>query len=226
MKRRFSDFITIVSGLPRSGTSMMMKMLDSGNMPLLTDKTRKADEDNPKGYYEYEKVKKLEDDNSWLGLARGKTIKIVSPILYHLNFDSGYTYKIIFMLRDLDEILASQKKMAKRLNTDEEKIRDNILKNEYSSHLEEIENWMEQQENIDLLPVQYTDVLENPLSVAEGIHDFLGTGLDIQKMASVVDSSLYRQKAETIDNPELNAPTDTETDESIIIERLKQLSYM
>ncbi len=226
MKRRFSDFITIVSGLPRSGTSMMMKMLDSGNMPLLTDEIRKADEDNPKGYYEYEKVKKLEDDNSWLGLARGKTIKIVSPILYHLKLDSGYMYKIIFMLRDLDEILASQKKMAERLNTDEEKIRDNILKNEYSSHLEEIENWMEQQENIDLLPVQYRDVLENPLAVAEGIHDFLGTSLDIQKMASVVDSSLYRQRAETIDNPELNAPTDTETDESIIIERLKQLSYM
>lgn len=226
MKRRFSDFITVVSGLPRSGTSMMMKMLDSGNMPLLTDEIRKADEDNPKGYYEYEKVKKLEDDNSWLGLARGKTIKIVSPILYHLKFDSGYKYKIIFMLRDLDEILASQKKMAERLNTDEEKIRDNILKNEYSSHLEEIENWMEQQENIDLLPVQYTDVLENPLAVAEGIHDFLGTGLDIQKMASVADSSLYRQRAETIDNTALNAGPDAQTDESIIIERLKQLSYL
>jgi hypothetical protein len=226
MKRRFSNFITIVSGLPRSGTSMMMKMLDSGNMPLLTDEIRKADEDNPKGYYEYEKVKKLEDDNSWLGLARGKTIKIVSPILYHLKFDSGYTYKIIFMLRDLDEILASQKKMAERLNTDEEKIRDNILKNEYSSHLEEIENWMEQQENIDLLPVQYTDVLENPLAVAEGIHDFLGTGLDIQKMAAAADSSLYRQRAETVNNPEQNADNDTQTDENIIIERLKQLSYM
>lgn len=226
MKRRFSDFITVVSGLPRSGTSMMMKMLDSGNMPLLTDEIRKADEDNPKGYYEYEKVKKMEDDNSWLGLARGKTIKIVSPILYHLKFDSGYMYKIIFMLRDLDEILASQKKMAERLNTDEEKVRDNILKNEYSSHLEEIENWMEQQEDIDLLPVRYADVLENPLAVAEGIHDFLGTGLDIQKMAAVVDSSLYRQRAETIDNPELNAGPDTQTDESIIIERLKQLSYL
>ncbi len=220
------NFITVVSGLPRSGTSMMMKMLDSGKMPLLTDELRKADVDNPKGYYEYEKVKKLEDDNSWLDTAQGKTVKIVSPLLYHLKLDAGYAYKIIFMIRDLDETLASQKKMAERLNHDEDTIKNNILKNEYNSHLEEIETWLEQQENIEVLPVQYKDVLENPLATAEGIYDFLGVELDINKMAAIVDPSLYRQRTEKLVKSAHEISADAETDEKLIIERLKNLSYM
>lgn len=225
MKRREDNFITVVSGLPRSGTSMMMKMLDAGKMPLLTDEIRKADEDNPKGYYEYEKVKKLEDDNSWLDKAQGKTVKIISPLLNHLKLDAGYAYKIIFMIRDLDETLASQKKMAERLNQKEDRIKDNILKNEYSSHLEEIEKWLEQQKNIEVLPVYYKDVLKNPLAVAEGINDFLGMDLNINNMAAIADPSLYRQRAEIIESAQEVSP-DTETDKNLIIERLKQLSYL
>lgn len=226
MNKRDDNFITVVSGLPRSGTSMMMKMLEAGKMQPLTDEIRKADVDNPKGYYEYEKVKKLEEDNSWLESARGKTVKIVSPLLYHLKLDAGYSYKIIFMIRDLDETLASQKKMAERLNLNEDRIKDNILKNEYDIHLEEIEKWLEQQKNIDLLPVYYQDVLENPLAAAEAIHDFLGVDLEVSNMTAVIDFSLYRQQAEKLEKTAQEIITASETDKNMIIERLKQLSYM
>lgn len=226
MNTRTDHFITVVSGLPRSGTSMMMKMLDSGDMPLLIDRIRKADEDNPKGYYEYERVKDLEKDNSWLDLARGRAIKIVSPLLYYLKQDAACTYKIIFMLRDLDEILASQKKMAERLNNDSEPIRDNILKEKYSQHLEDIYEWLGQKEDIEVLFVQYTDVLENPLAIAEGISEFLGIELNVRKMAGVTDASLYRQRAEAIEKADCNAALNAEEDRNAIIERLKQLNYM
>ncbi len=226
MKTKHDNIITVVSGLPRSGTSMMMKMLDAAKMPLLTDEIRKADVDNPKGYYEYEKVKQLADDNSWMDEAQGKTVKIVSPLLYHLKLDAGYAYKIIFMIRDLDETLASQKKMAERLNHDDGKIKDNILKNEYNTHLEEIEKWLEQQSNIDVLPVHYQDVLKNPLAATEGIHDFLGVDLDVNSMIGIIDSSLYRQRTEALEKSTQDNLTDVETDENMIIERLKQLSYM
>jgi hypothetical protein len=226
VKKKSNSVITVVSGLPRSGTSMMMKMLEAGNMLLLTDRVRIADADNPKGYYEYEKVKEMENDNSWMDKARGKTVKIVSPILYHLNLGEDYTYKIIFMLRDLDETLASQKKMADRLGQNDDIIKDNILKEKYSLHLEEIYEWLQQQKNIYVLYVNYTDVLENPLATAEGISEFLDQDTYVEEMAAVVDKSLYRQRLDTIDSCDLDTSLCTEEDNDAIIERLKQLNYM
>ncbi len=158
-----NDSITVVSGLPRSGTSMMMQMLDAGNMPLLINNIRKPDEDNPKGYYEFERVKKLERDNSCLEMARGKAVKIVSPLLYHLDLDKKYRYKTIFMLRNIDEILSSQRKMANRLKQGGNNIEDTILKQYYSLHLEEVQRWQEQKENIDVMYVNYTDVIRKTL---------------------------------------------------------------
>ncbi|OYV85360.1 MAG: sulfotransferase family protein, partial [Planctomycetia bacterium 21-64-5] len=105
--------ITIVSGLPRSGTSLMMQMLDNGGIQVVTDGSRTADVDNPKGYYEFEKVKAIQRDTSWLAEARGKAVKMVSQLLYHLPGDERY--RIIFMERDFDEMLASQEKMLARL---------------------------------------------------------------------------------------------------------------
>ena len=105
--------ITIVSGLPRSGTSLMMQMLDSGGMEVVTDNIRPPDEDNPKGYYEFEKAKKIKEDPSWLKDMRGKAFKIVSMLLYDLPADEKY--KVIFMKRNMDEILSSQNKMLERL---------------------------------------------------------------------------------------------------------------
>src|ERR1700730_19121643 len=107
-----SDVI-IVSDLPRSGTSLMMQMLENGGVEVVTDNIRTADTDNPKGYYEFEKVKKIKEDASWLPATRGKAFKMVSQLLYDLPV--GEKYRIIFMERDLDEVLASQEKMLERL---------------------------------------------------------------------------------------------------------------
>ncbi len=219
-----SSFITIVSGLPRSGTSMMMKMLESGNMDLVRDNIRKADTDNPNGYYELEKVKELENDNSWLGCALGKAIKIVSPILQHL--DNKHRYKIIFMVRNLDEILASQRKMANRLSIGEDKIQDNILKQKYTMHLEEIQKWDEQSENIDFLYVDHHVAINDPFTVVDSICNFLGHELNRKEMVSVVDNSLYRQQAEKIVSTDISVTSEEEMDNREIIERLRSLSYL
>ncbi|MBI4850094.1 MAG: sulfotransferase domain-containing protein [Nitrospirae bacterium] len=220
------DIIIVVSGLPRSGTSMMMKMLDACKMPLLIDNIRKADEDNPKGYYEFEKVKDLEKDNSWLDLARGKVVKIVSPLLRYLNMDNKFRYRIIFMLRSIDEILASQKKMAVRLQQKEDNIDDNILRQNYSVHLEEVKKWMGQQENIEVLYVNYSDAIEAPVAVAESIGNFLGMKLNMQDMTKVVDSALYRNRAQQSDETaQLAAPEESE-DPEIIKARLRDLGYL
>src|SRR5262249_30630691 len=101
--------IIIVSGLPRSGTSLMMQMLDGGGVPVLTDNIRAADTDNPRGYYEFEPVKATKRDATWLPAARGKAVKMVSQLLYHLP--PGETYRVLFLERDLEEVLASQEKM-------------------------------------------------------------------------------------------------------------------
>src|SRR5271169_2606440 len=106
--------ITIVSGLPRSGTSLMMQMLDNGGVTVVTDNVRAADTDNPRGYYEFEQVKKIKEDVSWLPETRGKAFKMVSQLLYELP--SSQRYRIIFMERDMDEMLLSQEKMLARLN--------------------------------------------------------------------------------------------------------------
>ena len=104
------EFITVVSGLPRSGTSMMMKMLEAGGIPPVTDELRTADEDNPKGYYEFERVKAMDQgDTSWVVGARGKVVKVISALLKHLP--PGEQYRVVFVRRNMPEILASQRKM-------------------------------------------------------------------------------------------------------------------
>ena len=105
--------IIVVSGLPRSGTSLMMQMLAAGGVEVVTDHVRTADTDNPRGYYEFELVKKIKQDASWLPEARGKAVKMVSQLLYDLP--AGEKYRIIFLERDLDEVLVSQEKMLERL---------------------------------------------------------------------------------------------------------------
>jgi len=225
-ERTYSNIITIVSGLPRSGTSMIMKMLDCGNMPLMTDNIRQPDVDNPEGYYEFEKVKELKHDNSCLEMARGKAVKIVSPLLQYLILNKAYRYKIIFMLRNLDEVLASQKKMADRLNQSEDRIGDNILKQSYTSHIEEVRHWLEQNENIDFMFLNYKDVISNPTSVSEDISAFLGINLNVEAMSMVLDNTLYRQQKDKIINPADGILTDEKTDKEAIMDQLKQLGYL
>jgi len=195
-KKSARDVITVVSGLPRSGTSMMMKMLEAGGLLPVTDNIRTADKDNPKGYYEYERVKKMPDgDTEWLGKATGKTVKVISALLEHLP--SAYTYKVIFMLRDMQEILASQHQMLVRSNKPTDKVSDDDLAEMYRKHLAKVRTWLAEQENISIMYVDYNDIMSNPGSYPERIQRFLGFPLDIEKMKTVVDPNLYRQRRQT-----------------------------
>ena len=185
--------ITIVSGLPRSGTSMMMKMLEAGGIPPLTDKLREADDDNPKGYYEFERVKKMDKgDLAWLPDAEGKAVKIISALLKYLPAD--YEYKIIFIRRHIDEILASQRKMLVNRGEDADKMDDTQMADLFAKHVRATEQWIADQPNISVLYVHYSDILSDPQPQAEKVNAFLGSGLDIEEMTAVVDPSLYRNK--------------------------------
>ena len=185
--------MTIVSGLPRSGTSMMMKMLEAGGVPPLTDEIRTADKDNPKGYYEFERVKKMPDgDKAWMVEARGKSVKIISALLEHLPPE--YSYKVIFMRRDMNEILASQKKMLIRQGKPTDKVSDEDLAKMYEKHLAKVQAWLTSQPNVSTLDVDYNLLLENPRSYLERIRNFLGVDLNIERMGNVIDPALYRQR--------------------------------
>ena len=177
--------IIVVSGLPRSGTSMMMKMLEAGGLPLLTDGLRKPDEDNPGGYYEFERVKKVKQDPSWLEEACGKGVKIISRLLYDLP--DQYGYKVIFMQREMDEVLASQRAMLARRGSSDPEVDDAEMGRLFARHLEEVARWLEEQPNFQVLYVEYARVLEDPRSEARRVGSFLGLGLDVEAMAGVVD---------------------------------------
>ncbi len=187
--------ITIVSGLPRSGTSMMMKMLEAGGILPLTDNIRTADEDNPKGYYEFERVKQLpRGDGAWLPDAQGKVVKVIAALLPHLP--GHYRYRVIFMQRAMSEILASQRQMLIRRGEDPDKVSDNLLANLFEKHLRQVNEWMSRQPNVERLDVNYNEMLENPQPFIERVNTFLGGQLDTAKMAQVVEPSLHRQRKE------------------------------
>ncbi|MBK5213478.1 MAG: alkaline phosphatase family protein [Flavobacteriaceae bacterium] len=183
------DQIVVVSGLPRSGTSLMMQMLEKGGMDILTDKKREADESNPKGYYEYEPVMSLHKDNAWLDKAKDKAVKIVAPLLKRLDFQ--YRYKIIFMNRDLNEVVKSQQKMIGR---DPETFPVKLF-NAYVEQLKTIEKWKEKEPGIELIYVDYKNVLENPEEMIDKVEKFVGLELNKKEMAKCIDKSLYRNIA-------------------------------
>jgi hypothetical protein len=182
--------ITIVSGLPRSGTSVMMQMLDNGGVEVVTDRIRTADTDNPRGYYEFEIVKKIKTDVSWLPATRGKAFKMVSQLLYDLP--PGETYRVIFMERNLEEMLDSQEKMLIRLNRPVPP-RDQI-KHAFTLHLQKLHQWLKEQKNIKTLCVSYNDIMEQPQGPAERVCDFLQGRLKVAEMVKAVDTSLYRNR--------------------------------
>jgi hypothetical protein len=185
--------VIIVSGLPRSGTSMMMKMLEAGGQLILTDNLREADANNPKGYYEFERVKQMKDgDLAWLSDAVGKVVKIVTGLIMFLP--SGYNYKIIFMRRDLNEILSSQKKMLGRLGKEDDNIPDDKMAKVYEEHLKEVRGWLIRQPNIETLYVNYNSMVKDPTEALNKVNDFLGGGMDVSVMSAVVDKELYRER--------------------------------
>jgi hypothetical protein len=192
-KLKYGDPVVVVSGLPRSGTSMAMKMLEAGGLELVVDHVREADEDNPKGYFEDERVKDLaeQSDRQWIADARGKAVKVVSSLLNYLPDDN--LYRVVFMRRDLREVLASQAKMLVRRGEEHDASDEDMLEM-YRSHLDKVEFQLRFRSNFDPLFVDYAAVLEDPRREAERMAEFVGGQLDVDRMVEVVDARLYRNR--------------------------------
>ncbi len=196
-RRRYGAPVIVVSGLPRSGTSMMMNMLTSAGLQVMSDAIREADEDNPKGYFEDERVKDLDrlDDKTWLVDCRGKVVKVISFLLKDLPEENFY--KVIFMRRDLEEVIASQNKMLRRRGEtvpgpeDDRKMIDR-----YQFHLRKTQIFLEEMPNFEHIDAPYREVLDEPREHARRIASFLGMPLDVGRMAEAVDRSLYRNRRE------------------------------
>ncbi len=187
-----SEYLTIVSGLPRSGTSMAMRMIDQGGIPALIDEIRKADDDNPKGYYEFEPVKQTKKDASWLETAAGKVVKMVYRLLYDLP--NTHQYRVVFMKRRLEEVIASQNVMLERRGKAGGSLSDEQLLATFRKEIEKVDQWLAEQPNFETLYVMYNEVLEDAGPAASAINEFLGGNLDTATMRAVVDQSLYRQR--------------------------------
>lgn len=187
-------FLTIVSGLPRSGTSMMMRMLEAGGIPPIIDGVREADIDNPRGYYEFEAAKKVKEDTSWLAGSEGKSVKMVYQLLYDLPTDREY--RVLFMRRKVEEILASQRKMLQRLGKSDDGIPDELMARMFRTQLDKFFAWTAGQRHVKVLEVDYNRMVGDPGPLVRSIDAFLGGGLDVPGMAGVVEPGLYRNRGE------------------------------
>jgi hypothetical protein len=185
-----SSEIIIVSGLPRSGTSLMMQMLEAGGVAIVTDNLRTPDLDNPRGYHEFELVKKIKEDASWLPGTRGKAFKMVSQLLFDLP--ASEQYRIVFMQRDLEEVLASQEKMLQRLG------RPTLPREEmtraFTLHLGRVQRWLAEQANMRVLGVEYASVVARPDAEVARVNEFLGGRLDVSAASRAIDPTLYRNR--------------------------------
>lgn len=203
MKRKFLQlfekndthpFITIVSGLPRSGTSLMMSMLAAGGLEVLTDQLRIPDNDNPVGYFELEDVKKLiKGEHSWLAKSNGKAVKVISTLLPYLP--DGYHYRIVFMRRAIEEVLASQRTMLINRGENPEKVSDVQMAEMFNKDLQQSERWINSQVHATRIDVNYRKLINNPRPLVAQINTFLGGDLDESKMLGVIDPALYRQRS-------------------------------
>jgi hypothetical protein len=190
------NFITVVSGLPRSGTSLMMQMLAAGGIPPMSDELRTPDESNPRGYFELEAVKRLRADQSWLTNAQGHAIKIIHLLLRELPVDGCFEYRVLFMKRALAEVLASQRAMLERQGkTSADPM---VLTKVYQAQLAQVEQWMALQSCFSVLFVEHHHLINSPVEAAARISEFLGGDLDTAAMAAAVDPLLYRQRAASL----------------------------
>jgi hypothetical protein len=185
--------ITIVSGLPRSGTSLMMQMLVAGGMSALSDGERVADTDNPRGYLEWERIKTLPDDPACIAEAEDKVVKVISRLL--LLLPDGHEYRVIFMQRPLAEVLASQDEMLKRRGTYKAGTNPAVIGGAFEKHLREVYAWLDSKPQVKSVRVSYHDLLSKPRQISQELAAFLGTPLNVEAMAAQVDASLYRNRA-------------------------------
>lgn len=202
--------ITVVSGLPRSGTSMMMRMLEAGGISALTDRERVADGDNPHGYYEFERVKLLPDDTGWLDDAEGRAVKVISALLQHLPPDRSY--RVLFLRRRMEEVLASQAAMLRHRKAAVGRVEDEKMAALFAKHLAGVEALLGKRPEIEFRYFNYHEIVGKPRESAEAVAGFLSasgrgkgvaggetdiaapTGLDVDAMAAAVDPSLYRRR--------------------------------
>ena len=189
------DFITIVSGLPRSGTSLMMQMLQAGGMGLLTDGLRAPDESNPHGYLEHEAVKHGRKDLSWLEQAGGKAVKVIHLLLLQLPTDRNY--RVVFMVRNLEEVTASQRTMLKQQGRAAAALTDAKLAAVFETQLAQVRQWLVEHPSFRVLYVNHGSLIENPLATAGQVNEFLGGALLTAHMAGAVRPELYRQRKST-----------------------------
>ncbi|HEX2991798.1 MAG TPA: sulfotransferase [Anaerolineales bacterium] len=185
--------VIVVSGLPRSGTSMMMKMLAEGGLTIVTDELRSPDDDNPNGYFELEGVKQLAGGrNEWLAEAGGKAVKVISSLLEFLP--AAYTYKVIFMEREIREILASQRKMLEHRN--EATVTDDAaIEEQFRKHLAAVKPWLARQPNMEMLRISYNELMSNPEPPCRRLIDFTCAPLDLERMLGVPNARLYRNRS-------------------------------
>ena len=189
-----SQTIVIVSGLPRSGTSMMMKMLEAGGLPVIIDGLRAADKDNPEGYYELERVKELDKgDTAWVGEAQGKGVKVISALLEHLP--AAYNYRVIFMHRRIEEILRSQRKMLEHRGEATDAVSDAEIADLFAKHVTKVLTWARSRPNFVVLEVDYNAMLQDPLPYVQSINQFLDNKLDARAMSEIINPDLYRNRA-------------------------------
>jgi hypothetical protein len=173
---------------------MMMKMLEAGGILPLTDERRTADVDNPEGYYEFERVKQLDKgDIAWLPNAQGKAVKVISALLKHLPI--GYEYRVVFMRRRIEEVLASQKKMLIHRGEATDAVSDEELAQLYRKHLAHVDTWLTSQPNVKLLNVNYNTMLKDPEAELPALLAFFDNQLDRDKMLQIVKPELYRNRA-------------------------------
>lgn len=191
------NVITVVSGLPRSGTSMMMQMLAAGGMDVYTDRVRQPDDNNPRGYFEHENVRKLQGDRSWLPAARGKAVKVIAPLVPWLS--PNFAYRVILMERDMEELLASQTRMLDRLNPEERKSDTPDLADAFVRQLAQVRKLVANHPRSALLTVDYHDAVRDPVCVASDVAGFLPLDLDVSAMAAAVDSQLHRERRKSFD---------------------------
>jgi hypothetical protein len=191
---RYGRPIVVVSGLPRSGTSMAMRMLEAGGVEVLTDHVRPADAANPHGYYELEAVKGLDKDPdaAWLAAARGKAVKIVSHLITWLP--EAYNYQVIFLERSLHDVIASQNRMLVDRWHGGEATADDRTMAEYERHLARTLRFLQARRCFTVLRVQYEDAVSKPRETAQRVADFLGRRMDVDAMAAVVDPALHRHR--------------------------------
>jgi hypothetical protein len=188
-----ANVITVVSGLPRSGTSLMMQMLAAGGLPVVTDGERVADEDNPRGYFEWEQAKLLPRQPGLIAEAEDKAVKVISQLLFALP--AGRDYRIIFMERPLSEVVASQAEMIRRRGSTAPAVAPAVLLQALQTHLNQVNAWLKQQSNIPLCRTDYRQLISDPGGTARTIAQFVQVALDVAAMEQQVDSALYRHRS-------------------------------